>query len=193
MSNGIEGKNEGERYASENRERRPVCLTHTVTVAVQTSNAPTRADASSTSNHSNPTSAHTTNDATNPPTATTTITSRYVGISADDPARSISDVVLRLVAGVETALGLPAGSLGGAARCEIDDTFVGDGYGVASDESGVAQQMAARFEAIVTDHWYTAKALAGLISRARRGEFDAVDEVLFWHTGGQPSALIADG
>jgi 1-aminocyclopropane-1-carboxylate deaminase/D-cysteine desulfhydrase-like pyridoxal-dependent ACC family enzyme len=116
---------------------------------------------------------------------------RVIGISADDPARSIRDVVLRLVAGVESALGLPVGSSGGAERCDIDDTFVGGGYGVPTDESIVAQQMAARFEAIVTDHWYTAKAMAGLMNRARRGEFDSVSEVLFWHTGGQPSAITA--
>jgi 1-aminocyclopropane-1-carboxylate deaminase/D-cysteine desulfhydrase-like pyridoxal-dependent ACC family enzyme len=115
---------------------------------------------------------------------------RVVGISADDPAGEIRDVVLRLVAGVESALALPAGSLGGAARCEVDDTFVGGGYGVPTDESSVAQQMTARFEAIVTDHWYTAKAMAGLINRARRGEFDSASDVLFWHTGGQPGAIV---
>ena len=115
---------------------------------------------------------------------------RVIGISADDPAGSIRDVVLRLVAGVESALGLPAGSLGGGARCEVDDTFVGPGYGQPSDESLVAQQMAARFEALVTDHWYTAKAMAGLINRAHRGEFDSVSDVLFWHTGGQPGAIV---
>jgi L-cysteate sulfo-lyase len=114
---------------------------------------------------------------------------RVVGISADDPASEIRDVVLRLVAGIETVLGIPAGSLGGADRCDVDDTFVGEGYGVPSSESRVAQQMAARFEAIVTDHWYTAKAMAGLIHRARRGEFDDFRDVLFWHTGGQPSAI----
>jgi 1-aminocyclopropane-1-carboxylate deaminase/D-cysteine desulfhydrase-like pyridoxal-dependent ACC family enzyme len=115
---------------------------------------------------------------------------RVVGISADDPAHEIRDVVLRLVGGIEHALNLATGSLGGAARCEVDDTFVGEGYGVPSDESTVAQQLAARFEAIVTDHWYTAKALAGLIHRARSGAFDAVNSVLLWHTGGQPSAIV---
>lgn len=115
---------------------------------------------------------------------------RVVGISADDPAGSIRDVVLRLVAGVESALWLPVGSLGGPVRCEVDDTFVGGGYGVPTDESIVAQQMAARFEAMVTDHWYTAKAMAGLMNRAHRGEFDSASEVLFWHTGGQPSAIV---
>jgi L-cysteate sulfo-lyase len=115
---------------------------------------------------------------------------RVIGISADDPAASIRDVVLRLVAGIESALELPATSLGGGARCEVDDTFVGAGYGQPSDESMVAQQMAARFEAILTDHWYTAKAMAGLINRAHRGEFDTASEVLFWHTGGQSSAIV---
>ena len=115
---------------------------------------------------------------------------RVVGISADDPANSIRDVVLRLVAGIESSLGLPSGSLGGGTRCEVDDTFIGGGYGIPSDESIVAQQMAARFEALLTDHWYTAKAMAGLISRAHRGQFDSAAEVLFWHTGGQPSAII---
>jgi D-cysteine desulfhydrase len=115
---------------------------------------------------------------------------RVIGISADDPAYEIRDVVLRVVGGIETALGLASGSLGGAQRCEVDDTFVGGGYGVATDESTVAQQMAARFEAVLTDHWYTAKALAGLIHRARSGEFDTAGSVLLWHTGGQPSAIV---
>jgi 1-aminocyclopropane-1-carboxylate deaminase/D-cysteine desulfhydrase-like pyridoxal-dependent ACC family enzyme len=115
---------------------------------------------------------------------------RVIGISADDPAHEIQDVVLRLVGGIEAALGLAAGSLGAAQRCEVDDTFRGGGYGVATDESTVAQQMAARFEAVLTDHWYTAKALAGLIHRVRSGEFDSAGIVLLWHTGGQPSAII---
>lgn len=116
---------------------------------------------------------------------------RVIGISADDPAHEIRNVVLQLVGGIEAALGLATGSLGGAQRCEVDDTFVGAGYGMATDESMVAQQLAARFEALLTDHWYTAKAMAGLIHRARSGEFDSFHTVLFWHTGGQPSAITA--
>ena len=115
---------------------------------------------------------------------------RVIGVSADDPAGEIRNVVLRLVSGVETSLGIPVGSLGGPARCEVDDTFVGGGYGEPTDESRVAQELAARFEALLTDHWYTAKAMAGLIHRARRGEFDSLDPVVFWHTGGQPSAIV---
>jgi 1-aminocyclopropane-1-carboxylate deaminase/D-cysteine desulfhydrase-like pyridoxal-dependent ACC family enzyme len=34
------------------------------------------------------------------------------------------------------------------------------------------------------DPVYTAKAMAGLISRARNGTIDADETVVFWHTGG---------
>lgn len=114
---------------------------------------------------------------------------RVLGISADDPAGDIRAVVLQLVGQIESELGLAPGALGAPDRCEVDDTMVGVGYGIASDESREAQQLAAESEALVTDHWYTAKALAGLIARVRRDEFRHVSTVLFWHTGGQPSVL----
>jgi 1-aminocyclopropane-1-carboxylate deaminase/D-cysteine desulfhydrase-like pyridoxal-dependent ACC family enzyme len=113
---------------------------------------------------------------------------RVIGVSADDPAVEIQGVVARLIGEVEAALGLGADALGGAERIIVDDTLVGDGYGVPSEASREAQQLAGRTEALVTDHWYTAKAMAGLISRAQRGEFNGVGSVLFWHTGGQQNA-----
>jgi D-cysteine desulfhydrase len=114
---------------------------------------------------------------------------RVIGVSADDPAGDIRAVVLQLVGAVENDLELPVGALGATDRCEVDDTMVGDGYGIPSDASREAQQLAARTEALITDHWYTAKALAGLIARARRGEFPQGSTVLFWHTGGQAAVM----
>jgi 1-aminocyclopropane-1-carboxylate deaminase/D-cysteine desulfhydrase-like pyridoxal-dependent ACC family enzyme len=67
--------------------------------------------------------------------------------------------------------------------------MVGDGYGIPTDASREAQQLAAHNEAIITDHWYTAKAMAGLIARTRRNEFKAGQSVLFWHTGGQAGVM----
>ena len=114
---------------------------------------------------------------------------RVIGISADDSVAEIRDVVSRLVAGMEDELALDRGTLGGDKRCAVDDSFVGEGYGIPTDASREAQDLAARNEAIVTDHWYTAKAMAGLISRARGGAFSPNETVLFWHTGGQASVL----
>jgi L-cysteate sulfo-lyase len=114
---------------------------------------------------------------------------RIIGISADDSASEITEVVLRLVGGIENELGLPAGALGAADRCHVDDSFIGEGYGVPSIASREAQELVARTEAIVTDHWYTAKAMAGLIALARKGEFRSNQTVVFWHTGGQAGVM----
>jgi 1-aminocyclopropane-1-carboxylate deaminase/D-cysteine desulfhydrase-like pyridoxal-dependent ACC family enzyme len=68
---------------------------------------------------------------------------------------------------------------------EVDDRFVGGGYGVATSESSEAIDLTARTEALFLDPTYTSKAMAGLISRVRAGEFSSDETVLFWHTGGQ--------
>ena len=47
---------------------------------------------------------------------------------------------------------------------EVDDRFVGDGYGIPTDASREAIELAARTEAIFLDPTYTAKAMAGLIA-----------------------------
>jgi 1-aminocyclopropane-1-carboxylate deaminase/D-cysteine desulfhydrase-like pyridoxal-dependent ACC family enzyme len=68
----------------------------------------------------------------------------------------------------------------------VDDSFVGEGYGVPTAASVEATQLLARTEGIVVDPVYTAKAMAGLIARARAGVWGRDDTVLFWHTGGVP-------
>ncbi len=110
---------------------------------------------------------------------------RVIGISADDPVDAIGKVVVGICAGIEERLGLPANALGATQRFQADASFVGEGYGIPTDASREAQSLAARTEALFTDHWYSAKALAGLISYARAGHFRDGETVMFWHTGGQ--------
>jgi 1-aminocyclopropane-1-carboxylate deaminase/D-cysteine desulfhydrase-like pyridoxal-dependent ACC family enzyme len=113
------------------------------------------------------------------------VDARVIGISADDPVASIREEVLGICAGIEEYLDLAPGALGAAERFEADASFVGEGYGVPTDASREAQQLAASHVALFVYHWYTAKALAGLIGYARRGEFRDGETVMFWHTGGQ--------
>lgn len=113
------------------------------------------------------------------------LSTRVIGISADDPVNEIGNLVGKICAGMEERLGLTPGALGAAGRFEADASFVGEGYGIATEGSREAQRMAARTEALFTDHWYTAKALAGLIALARAGTFKDGQTVMFWHTGGQ--------
>src|SRR5579872_3778366 len=113
------------------------------------------------------------------------LATRVVGVSPDDPVASIAGRVRDVVQGMGPLLGVDGAGLANARPIEIDDGFIGDGYGVPSDASREAQRLAAQREAIFVDNTYTAKALAGLIAAVRAGRIPADATVLFWHTGGQ--------
>ena len=110
---------------------------------------------------------------------------RVVGISADEPSAVLAATVRGIVESLAERLGGSRASLGTDREVEVDDGFVGEGYGVPTESSHEALTMAARHEGIVLDPVYTAKAMAGMIERIRRGSFSAAETVLFWHTGGQ--------
>jgi 1-aminocyclopropane-1-carboxylate deaminase/D-cysteine desulfhydrase-like pyridoxal-dependent ACC family enzyme len=109
---------------------------------------------------------------------------QVVGVSADEPAASLEATVRTLLTGLEKLLGCGDGRFA-SASVAVDDRFVGEGYGKPTAASREAIEILARNEAIFLDPTYTAKAMAGLIARARRREFIDGSTVLFWHTGGQ--------
>jgi len=111
------------------------------------------------------------------------VATRVIGVSADDPAASIASTIRRILAGLESLLDLSSGALA-SASIEVDDRFVGGGYGIPTPASTEAIELCASREAIFLDPTYTSKAMAGLIARIRRGEW-ASGTILFWHTGGQ--------
>jgi 1-aminocyclopropane-1-carboxylate deaminase/D-cysteine desulfhydrase-like pyridoxal-dependent ACC family enzyme len=113
------------------------------------------------------------------------LSTRVVGVSADDPAADVERQVRSIIAGMAPTLGSVLDDVARDARVEVDDTFVGGGYGVPTLASVEAQQLAARTEALFVDHTYTAKALAALIAYVRDGRIPPDATVLFWHTGGQ--------
>jgi len=110
---------------------------------------------------------------------------RVVGISADTPAGEMQRIVATLLSGIADRLGVDAGVFPDEQHIEVDDRFVGDGYGVPTPASREAADLLARTEALVVDQTYTAKAMAGLIGWIREGRFAGSETVLFWHTGGQ--------
>jgi 1-aminocyclopropane-1-carboxylate deaminase/D-cysteine desulfhydrase-like pyridoxal-dependent ACC family enzyme len=113
------------------------------------------------------------------------LTTRVVGVSADDPAADIAFKVREIVRGVGDSLGVDGEALASVNAVEVDDRQVGDGYGIPSEASREAQRLAAHNEALFVDHTYTAKALAALIALVRDGQYRDDQTVLFWHTGGQ--------
>ena len=69
---------------------------------------------------------------------------------------------------------------------ELDDSQLGEAYGVPTPASEAAARLLARTEGILVDPIYTAKGLAGLIELVRAGALDG-RRAIFWHGGGLPS------
>ena len=110
---------------------------------------------------------------------------RILGISADDEAPVLQVQVQGIVGGIAGLLDVDPGRLAQGTPIEIDDRFVGDGYGIETEPSREAIGLAARTEGIFLDPTYTGKAMAGLIAYVRQRRFKEGQTVLFWHTGGQ--------
>ena len=111
-----------------------------------------------------------------------------LALGADTPITAVS--VSRDAAGargkVEAAALLAIKELGvdppSLDHVEFDDSALGDGYGLPTDEVWSALRLFARTEGIVLDPVYTGKAAAALVSGVRPGE-----TVVFVHTGGAPA------
>jgi len=113
---------------------------------------------------------------------------RVTGISVDEPAEALRAKVASLAG--ETASLLGHSLKFEAGEIEVDDRYLGDGYGVMGEREREAIELFARAEGLLLDPVYTGRAAGGLIDMVRRGEIGRQERVLFWHTGGTP-ALFA--
>ena len=75
----------------------------------------------------------------------------------------------------------------------VEKAFLGADYAVPTAEADAAIVWAARHGAWVLDRTYTGKGFAGLLGLAAAGRFGAGDDVVFWHTGGQPAVFARGG
>jgi D-cysteine desulfhydrase len=113
-----------------------------------------------------------------------------LALGADTPITAVS--VSRPAAAtrekITEAAGLAAKELGvdppPLNHVEVDDSTLGEGYGIPSDEVWSALRLFARTEGIVLDPVYTGKAAAALVTGVRPGE-----TVVFVHTGGAPAVF----
>jgi 1-aminocyclopropane-1-carboxylate deaminase/D-cysteine desulfhydrase-like pyridoxal-dependent ACC family enzyme len=74
---------------------------------------------------------------------------------------------------------------------DADESHIAPGYGLPSPAGQEAMHLLATTEAILTDHVYTAKALAALVADVRAGKYPRGSAVVFVHTGGVP-AIFAE-
>ena len=111
-----------------------------------------------------------------------------LGISAGAPEGHLDPIVRQLAAGVFEHIGIDRTVDSGAVV--IDDTHVGEAYGVPTAAMHEAVTMCARLEGLLLDPVYSGKAMAGLVHHVRSGRYAVDDDVVFIHTGGTP-ALFA--
>jgi D-cysteine desulfhydrase family pyridoxal phosphate-dependent enzyme len=107
---------------------------------------------------------------------------QIIGVSPDDSSEQVKGYVLKAANPMLSLLGLP--EIKDPAEVIADDTQVGGGYRVATDQSKEAEKLFLRSEGLLLDPVYTAKAAAGLIDYCRKQRFKPDCHVLFWHTGG---------
>jgi D-cysteine desulfhydrase family pyridoxal phosphate-dependent enzyme len=98
----------------------------------------------------------------------------------------------RLAAATLDHLGLGAVTLEPHA-VELDRDELGDDYAVPTPAADAAMRFAARRGGWVLDRVYTGKAFAGLLRMAAEGRWRSGDNVVFWHTGGQPALFAPNG
>ena len=67
--------------------------------------------------------------------------------------------------------------------------YIGEGYGVPTQEAIEAIHLTARKEAIILDPNYTGTAMAALIDQIRKGNVSRDETVVFLHTGGLPAVF----
>lgn len=111
-----------------------------------------------------------------------------VGISASPFIPDKDQVIARVAGRALRSLGIEA-SITPADVTNLADQ-IGPGYGLATPASAEALRLAARLEGLLLDPTYTAKAMAGLLDRARRGIIPEGRAVLFIHTGGAPNLFL---
>jgi D-cysteine desulfhydrase len=107
---------------------------------------------------------------------------QILGVSADDAAIDIKHAALKAIVPMLEKLSLPSDV--SADELDVDDSFIGDGYGISTEESREAMRLFAEAEGVLLDPVYSSKGAAGLVAYCRRRVFKETDRILFWHTGG---------
>jgi len=107
---------------------------------------------------------------------------QIIGISPDDSSDKIRESIFRIMPPMLHRLGLNSDVE--KDELQIDDRYVGKGYGKATEASEDAMRLFCQTEGILLDPFYTSKSAAALIDYCRNQRFSPDSHILFWHTGG---------
>ncbi|MFC6239551.1 1-aminocyclopropane-1-carboxylate deaminase/D-cysteine desulfhydrase [Longivirga aurantiaca] len=104
-----------------------------------------------------------------------------VGVTVSRPATECAERVRRIAADACALIDVPSDDL----QVNIVDGFLGPAKGVRSPEGDEAAELVARTEGVFLDPVFAAKAMAGLLARARDGAVEG--PVVFLVSGGAPT------
>ncbi|HSG89392.1 MAG TPA: D-cysteine desulfhydrase family protein [Pseudomonadales bacterium] len=117
------------------------------------------------------------------------LTTRVIGVNTytDDH----DGLRARVTALTSEVLGrIAPGMTAGEGAVEIEEGFLGDGYGMPTTAMTEAVRLLASTEGILLDPVYSGKGMAGLLAMIRRGAFAEEDDVVFVHTGGSVALSV---
>lgn len=110
---------------------------------------------------------------------------KIFGISIARPGEELKTQIAALLTATATHIGLDTLSL--PDKIDVNDDYIGPGYGLLTEIEREAISLLAEKEGILLDPRYTGRAFGGLIDLIRWGAFTRNQTILFWHTGGLPS------
>jgi D-cysteine desulfhydrase family pyridoxal phosphate-dependent enzyme len=108
---------------------------------------------------------------------------KIVGISVLHEKKTIGKIVRDLTIELFDKI-YPA--KGFTCNIAIDDSFIGEAYGIPTKNGIKAIKLLAKLEGLFLDPVYTGKAMSGLISYIEARKITKNDTVVFIHTGGGP-------
>lgn len=114
---------------------------------------------------------------------------RIHGINVSEPDSSeLESVILNLANDVLERVDLE--HVVSAKAIHVDSRFLGEGYGLPTEETLAAIHRLGELEGVLFDPVYSGKAMSGLLSRVREGEFAGCKDLVFIHTGGIASLPV---
>ncbi len=113
---------------------------------------------------------------------------KVIGMSVSRPCEEVKSMIIE-------EFNKDAKELGYSYQIEnqdfiIDNSYIGQGYGISTEAGLQAIKLLAETEAIFLDPVYTGKAMAGYLDLVSKGFFSDKDNVLFIHTGGGPLMFL---
>ena len=110
-----------------------------------------------------------------------------IGVAVSANAGQKREQTIRLIMEMAALINYPANLEQAGSLFNIDDGFIGQGYGIPTDECLQAMILLAQTEGIITDLVYSAKALSALIDHVKSGRYGKDESIIFVHTGGVPA------